>query len=56
MATNLLSGDFTVNGNSATDVYNTVVTDSNLATGGISAIIENRVNDVLFNGKTKSYN
>ena len=53
---NILSGDITINGNSANDVYNAVITDLNLAEGSISTIIENRVNDVLFDGKTKANN
>lgn len=56
-ATDLLTGDFTLTtASSATDVYNTIVTDQNLATGEIANIIEKRVNDVFFSGKTKANN
>jgi hypothetical protein len=53
---NILTDDFTISGNNANDVYNSIVTDANLAEGNISTFIENRVNDVLFEGKTKANN
>ena len=56
MGTNILTGDFTINGTNATDVYTGVITDDNLAEGNISTLIEKRVNDVLFSGKSKAIN
>ena len=56
MATDLLSGNFSISGTSAVDVYNGVITNTNLATGKIAPLIEQRVNDILFNGKNKANN